>query len=379
MILKNGLILDKTFKFVKADISVKNGIIEAIGTALPDESGKAVDCAGLFILPGFIDTHLHGAYGVDFCDIDKKFDDALLYEAKNGITALCPTTKAASANDTVNCIEHIVSEKNRNIMGAKICGIHLEGPFISRKYKGALNEEFIATPDTDTLNRFIAHGAGLIKIITLAPELPEADELIKTAVKNGITASMGHTDATLAQTLEAIACGATQSTHTFNAMRAYNHRESGILGAVLNDSRVKCEMICDFVHLNSSTINLIYKMKGSDKINVISDSCRAAGLGDGVYDFDGRVQYVENGVCKLEDGTISASCMTMLDGVKNLYSMGIPLEEISKMASHNPAQTLGIADRTGSIAAGFCADLVMMDKNLDLKFTFIDGECVYKA
>jgi len=223
----------------------------------------------------------------------------------------------------------------------------------------------------------IERGNGLLRLITLAPEVEGCEELIAYAVKRGLTVSMGHTDATYAQTMSAIRAGASQSTHTFNAMRSYSHREPGVLGAVLTDPAVCCEMICDHTHLHPSVIQLMYRLKGADKINIISDSEHGAGLTASEIVVDGEVRYIKDGVMRLADGTIAGSASSMLYGIQNLIRDGIPLADISKMASINPARTLKIDHMTGSITVGKCADLAILDQEYQIRRTYVDGKCVY--
>ncbi|MEE0409373.1 MAG: amidohydrolase family protein, partial [Clostridia bacterium] len=201
---------------------------------------------------------------------------------------------------------------------------------------------------------------------------------IRYAKSKGLVVSMGHTDSDYETATAAIDAGATQLTHTFNAMRPINHREPGILGAVFENDDVKCEVICDYIHLHPAIIKMIYKIKGADKINMISDSGTAAGLDISEFEVNGVKRYIKDGVVRLADGTIAGSARTLLDGVKNLVSSGIPLEDVSKMASLNPAKTLGLDDEIGSISVGKFADLVVLDKDLNVCKTFINGKCEYE-
>ena len=228
------------------------------------------------------------------------------------------------------------------------------------------------------LDKMIEAGDGMLKLITIAPDNEGSIEFIRYAVERGLTVSMGHTDADFETAQAAIDAGATQLTHTFNAMRPLNHREPGVLGAALTDNRVKCEAICDYIHLHPATVKLIYAAKGADRINMISDSGTAAGITVSEFEVDGVKRYVKDGVVRLADGTIAGSARTVLDGVKNLVSSGIPLRDVSKMASLNPAKTLGMDDTIGSIAVGKLADLVVLDNALNVEYTFINGKCEYK-
>jgi N-acetylglucosamine-6-phosphate deacetylase len=293
------------------------------------------------------------------------------------VTAIAITTDTAEFTDILEQIERavVISEKCK---GTKIVAIHAEGPFLSQSKKGAMSPEYILAPDNEKLDKMIEAGKSMLKLITIAPDNDGSIEFIHYAKSKGLVVSMGHTDADYETALAAIDAGATQLTHTFNAMRAINHREPGVLGAVFENESVKCEVICDYIHLHPAIIKMIYKIKGADKINMISDSGTAAGLDISGFEVNGVKRYIKDGVVRLADGTIAGSARTLLDGVKNLISSGIPLEDVSKMASLNPAKTLGIDDETGSIAVGKLADLVILDKDLNVCETFINGKSEYK-
>lgn len=215
--------------------------------------------------------------------------------------------------------------------------------------------------------------------MTIAPERENALEAIRTAKECGMAVSLGHSEATYEQCEEAIGAGATRATHVFNAMRPLYHRETGILGAVLTDDRVTCEMICDLVHLDAAILRLVYRQKGPDRITLISDSGRMSGLGDGEYMVGGRLRIVKDGVCLNQEGRIAGSCVSMLEGAKNLRKLGIPLEEISLMGARNPARALGIEVQTGSLEIGKAADIIVCDDKLGIKAVFVNGKLVFEA
>ena len=242
-----------------------------------------------------------------------------------------------------------------------------------------MNENNNIASDIKVFDELLEHGKGLVKIITIAPESENAEEFIKYAVSKGVTVGMGHTDSTYDDAIAGVKAGITSATHTFNAMRPFNHRETGVLGAALTEDSVSCEMICDFVHLHPSALMLIYRAKGADRIKMVSDSGHAAGWNVSEFVVDGLTRYVVDGVVRLANGTIAGSAKTMLDGFKNLLSMGIPLGEVSKMASLNPAKAMKLDSEMGSIEVGKLADMVIMDKDYNVVSTYIDGECVYTA
>ena len=370
MILSNGYVVCDDFKLRKTDIKIQNGKITEIGENLSGD--EKIDFTGKYILPGFIDTHIHGACGGRIAD-KEYFDKITYFEATQGVTTLAATTSSSSIDEYVNQIEFLKANRN-NTKGTKIGGIHMEGPFLNLKCKGGMNPLYIISPDTKILDKFLDAGGDLIKIMTVAPEIEGAEDFIKYAVKKGIVVSGGHTYATFDEMQNGFDWGITQATHTFNAMRPYNHREPGVLGAVLLNDNIKCEMICDHVHLHPATLQIIYKLKGSDKINIISDSVMAAGLDVKEFVLDGLTSYVSDGVVRLKDGTISGSAKTMADGVKNLILSGIPIEEVSKMASKNSAETLSIYNETGSITVGKYADIAVLDKDYNVVTAFVNGK-----
>lgn len=375
MILANGMVMDKDFKLRCLDVEIKDEKIVRIGENL--EGDDIIDVKGSFVLPGFIDTHLHGAYGTRVSDPDPDLYKITEFEATQGVTSIALTTASSDYNSLLKQIEVVVEQSKKNV-GAKLAAIHAEGPFLNTKYKGAMNEKNILTPDIEKLKTMIEKSEGLLRLITVAPETENALSFIECAVSNGIAVSMGHTNATYDEAINAIKAGVTQATHTFNAMRPLNHREPGVLGAVLTSDDVTCEMICDYVHLHPATVNLIYKIKGADRINMVSDSGHAAGLDIKEFEVDGIKRYVKDGVIRLADGTIAGSAKTLLDGVKNLVEFGIPLEDVSKMASYNPARTLKMNDITGSIDVGKYADIVVLDNDYNVEYTFVNGVCEYK-
>ena len=357
------------------DIEISEGLITNIGSDLC--GSPKLDMRHKLILPGFIDTHIHGAYGVRISDPSPDLDQITTFEATQGVTALAITTASSDFQDILRQIR-TTKEASARKAGSKIVGIHAEGPFISPKYKGAMTAEYILPFDKEKLNRMVECADGLLKLLTIAPEQPGVEDFVSYTVSLGLVVSMGHSNATYGEAKTAIAAGASQLTHTFNAMRPLNHREPGILGAALSDPSITCEMICDYVHLHPEIVQLIYKLKGADRIRIISDSGHAAGMNVTEFLVDGQMRYVKDGVVRLADGTIAGSAKTMLDGVRNLFTSGIPLEDISKMASLNPAKCLGIDHETGSIAVGKAADLIILDQELNIIKTYVNGECVYE-
>lgn len=374
MILANAVIINEKFQPVRADIRVENGKIAAIGTFAGEE--ERFDLSGMTVFPGFIDTHIHGAAGARISDDSADLAKITRFEATQGVTSIAITT-ASSRFDRLLGQLRASAEAAKQPAGAKIAGIHAEGPFLSLKRKGAMSAEYILPPDPDKLDEMIDAGGGLLRIITIAPETDGAAALIRRAAERGLVVSMGHTDADYETAVRAIEAGASRMTHTFNAARGLHHREPGVLGAALTDPRVMCEMICDHVHLHPAILQLIYTLKGAGGVCMISDSGHAAGWDVTEFTADGVTRYVRNGVVQLADGTIAGSARTLLDGVKNMLAAGVSAGDVARMASYNPACSLGIDARTGIIAVGRAADFAVLDSDGEIQYTFIDGQCVY--
>lgn len=375
MILKNALVVDDSFTLRRCDLQIDGGKIVGIAESISGDD--AIDLSGCYVLPGFIDSHMHGAMGHKISDADPGLREITEYEATQGVTSIAISTVCSNAAHLLEQIS-TAAEAAAETHGAKIAAIHAEGPFINTARKGAMDARHIHAPDRDLLDRMIDRGKGLLRLITLAPEADGCMELIPYAVSRGLTVSMGHTDATYDQAQAAIAAGASQSTHTFNAMRSLSHREPGILGAVLTNPAVRCEMICDHTHLHPAILRMIWQMKGANGVNIVSDSEHGAGITASEIVVDGEVRYIRDGVMRLQDGTIAGSASSMLFGIQNLLADGIPLTDVARMASINPAKTLKIDHLTGSIAVGKTADLVVLDQEYNVLYTYVDGVCVYQ-
>ena len=327
------------------DIRIENGVFAEIGKIA--ESG--IDLKGQTIIPGLIDIHTHGAMGVDTMD-GKNIDKISEYLLKNGVTSWLPTTMTMD-------FEHIkrVTDTIPETKGAKILGYHMEGPYISAKYKGAQNEKYIKNPD-------IAEFESLknIKMVTIAPELTGSMDFIKNCKA---VVSIGHTDCDYETAMEAIKNGAKCLTHTFNAMPPLHHRNTGPIGAAI-DENIYVQVICDGLHLHKSIIKMLYRTFGADRMILISDSMRATGLADGEYEFGGQIIDVKNGVARTKDGALAGSTSNLMDCVKKAIEFGIPKEDSIKMATETPANLLGI--KKGKIEVGYDADFVTVDNWMNI-------------
>ena len=375
MLLKNANILMDDFTFVQGDLRVTDGKIAGIGELVPCGDEEVRDLEGRYLIPGLIETHFHGAMGesADFAN-DTMLPTFSNFEVTRGITTFVPGPGSAPDEVTERFLEKAVDFASKPYPGAKMCGVYLEGPFISHERKGGHSAELLQLPSAEKLRRWQEKSGGLIKKTIVAPELEGAEEFVRTGVELGIVVEIGHSIATYEQAITSFDWGITLATHTYNGMNPLNHRNPGVLGAVLTDPRVTSELICDFGHVAPAAVKLCILAKGYDKINVISDSMMAAGLGDGVYvGGDGHKTIVENGLSKNEEGTITGSACTIMEGMRNLVSIGIPLEMAVKMCSYNPARMLRIDHETGSIACGKWADLVALNRDLSIEAVWVDG------
>lgn len=372
MIIKNGMLLNDSFKFESKDISFDSKITSIDNRIDGDIVYDATDC---YVIPGLVDTHMHGAVSETFLDFNENTAEKIsAFEGKNGTTSLVPAISAATEDKMLAAVKNIVSSAKQDAAGAKLMGVHLEGPFFALKYKGAHLPKNIRTPDENEFDRLYDAGEGMVKIITMAPELENGLSVVKHIAQKGVTVSVGHSNATYDEAMAAFEAGATQTTHTFNAMSPLNHRNPGVAGSGMINNNVCCELICDFFHVHPDVVKLLISIKGTDKVTMITDSEVGTGLPDGDYTVNGRILSVKEQKTYTEDGTIAGGTSVLLDGVKNLVSVGIGLEDAVKMASKNPAVAAKIYDRVGSLTVGKDADILILDKNLNLKQVFINGK-----
>ncbi len=371
MIIKGGCIIGDDFRPKYADLRFDGEIITEIGNISGDD---VFDAHGMYVLAGFIDTHVHGAAGCEFSSANDSFEEACMYEAQHGVTTLLPTVRCMPMDDMLSAERNILKEMRAAKRGAAIAGINMEAPFVSEKKRGGLIAEYMLAPNISAAEKLCDAGEGFLKIMTVAPELDGASELIKYLAKRSVRVSMGHSDATYAEASRGADAGAKRITHTFNAMRGIHHREMGLAGFALTDKRVECEMICDLVHLTPECIRLIYSCRGASHISMISDSGVFAGMPDGEYIIMGVSRTVKDGKCLLADGTIAGSCETLYTGVKNLLKMGIPMGDVSRMASMTPAKAIGVDRVTGSLTPGKRADIVILDDKFDIAAVFARGD-----
>jgi len=339
------------------DFITENGKFVFVGKT--DEDG--IDLKGKKVYPGLVDIHSHGCVGYDTMD-GENLEEMSLFLAENGTTSWLPTTMTMP----METIKKVTKNKDiNNKKAAQILGFHMEGPYISPEFKGAQNEKFIKSPD---INEF--EELENIKIVTVAPELEGSMEFIK---KCKAVVSLGHTSADYETSASAMEAGAECLTHTFNAMPPLNHRNPGPVGAAI-DKNIYVQVICDGIHIHKSVIKALYKIFGSERMILISDSMRATGMPDGEYEFGGQKITVKNKVARTEVGAIAGSTSTLFECVKKAVEFGIPETEAFKMASRTPAELIGV--KKGRLEPGFDADFIVIDEKMNLSDVVINGEKV---
>ncbi|ABY95654.1 MULTISPECIES: N-acetylglucosamine-6-phosphate deacetylase [Thermoanaerobacter] len=375
LLLKHGEIYTQNEIIYNGDLLISNGKISSIGKNLSTNDAEVIDLKGKKIVPGFIDIHIHGGVGHDTMDATYEALNAIsIHLAKHGVTSFCPTTMTMDIPYILNALKNINETMKKKTAGAQILGAYVEGPFISKEHKGAQDEKYIIPPDKNLFDEFLEIAGGNIKVIALAPEKDPDGSFVEHVTKKGVKVSLGHTNATYEEMKNGVEHGATIAVHTYNGMKGLHHREPGALGEVFLDDRIYSEVIVDFIHTHPASVKLLIKIKGTDKVILISDAMSACGLGDGEYKLGGQKVFVKNGEARLESGSLAGSTLTLDKAVKNITSLGVPLFEACKMASLNPAKAIGVDDRKGSIEVEKDADIVVLNNDLTVYMTIIEGK-----
>jgi N-acetylglucosamine-6-phosphate deacetylase len=338
-----------------------------------------IDAKGAYLIPGLIDTHIHGFRGFGTEDLSV---DSILYMSKYlagvGVTAFCPTLYPMSEEDMLNGIRAIIAAMGEE-PGAKVLGVHMEGPFISPLRLGVQRVEFVRPVDIDLMQRLFSASEGHIVNMTVAPELKGMRELALYANKMGIVLQAGHTDATYENMIEGMQAGIRHSTHFFNAMSRLHHRNPGAVGAILIQTDLSCEIIADGLHVHPDLVRLLVRDKPESNIVLVTDALKPTGQKEGQLIANGEEVFLQEGLFyRKSDGVIAGSSLTMLKGLKNLVQFGVPLEEAVKMASSNPSRILGLGKR-GVISPGYKADLTIMSENFEVQACMVGGRFVYNA
>jgi N-acetylglucosamine-6-phosphate deacetylase len=347
-------------RLVPGDVEITDGRIAAIGLASPSGRGIAA--------PGLVDLQVNGFGGVDFFESDaagyRRAGEALL---ETGVTSYLPTFITAPEEQLLNAL----AEVPQNGAGPRIAGIHVEGPFLAPKRLGTHPHSARRDPDPILLERLLE--AGPVRLFTLAPELPGALDLVEVLQRRGVTVSLGHTDATAGEANAAFDLGVRTVTHLFNAMRPFTHRDPGVAGTALARSDVVVQVILDGVHLADDTARLVWQA-AAGRVALVTDAMAGAGLSDGLYSLGDVAVEVRDGVVRREDGVLAGSVLTMIEAVRNLHALGVPLPDALHAASTVPAQVIGLP--IGTVSVGAPADVVVLGDNLEIERVLVGGEAL---
>lgn len=377
MKIKNIQIFQENGTFLPGELYIRGKKIAA-----SDCGGPVLDGNGAYAIPGLTDIHFHGCAGYDFCDgTPEALEKISAYELQNGITQICPAAMAFPeellANAARAAREYADFQKaapeSSCAAGALLVGIHMEGPFLSSSKKGAQNPLCLQPPDAAMFQRLQKEAGGLFRLVTIAPELEGAIEFIRT-FRGQVSLSIGHSEADYDTASRAFAAGANHVTHLYNAMTPFSHRSPGIVGAAFDAPGCQIELICDGLHVAPAMVRATLQLFGAERVILISDSMRAAGMPDGDYSLGGQKVKVKGPLASLPDGTIAGSVSNLMECMRrSVRDMGLPLGSAVKCAAVNPAKAIGIYDRFGSLEPGKEANLVLLDRELEIQSILFQG------
>lgn len=373
MILKNATVFNGDFEKVRADVAIEGERISKIGDLSGEEE---LDLTDMTVMPGLIDIHIHGCGGADAGDATPEALETMSQTlVKNGITSFCPASMTLSFEELTKIFANIDEMKNK-VGGAYIHGANMEGPYIAMSKKGAQNPLYVRNPDKEEFKRLFDGCNGSIKVVDIAPECDGGDEFIKE-IQPICPVSIAHTDAGYDEAVHAIELGVRHITHLFNAQSGLHHRKPGVVGAAFDvgkEKGVRAELICDGFHIHPATLRIAFRAMGEDGTVIVSDSMKAAGCPDGDYDLGGQPVYVRGGKALLADGTIAASTSNVYKELKNVISFGIPEKQAVKSATINPAKAIRADKETGSIEEGKLADILVVDKDYNIRLVIVKGK-----
>lgn len=380
IIIKNARIVAETGACDRAWLRVENGKISAIAPGDPPElpDSTIIDANGATLLPGFIDIHAHGGDGFDVMDGDvDSLSGMARFFARGGVTAFLATTWTDSGERIQQALQAVARAQDTRANGARLLGAHLEGPYLNGEKCGAQHSAYIRRADPAEALPWL--DLSVIRLVSLAPEFSRNHWLITEAVGRGVRVSVAHSNASFDQIRSARDLGLSHATHAFNAMSPLHHREPGVVGAVLSLDDINCELICDLEHVHPAAIDILWRCKGVDRLILITDSVKIAGMPDGRYQFSHQEVEKKDGSVRIcADGTLAGTTLTMNAALRNLMAVTkLPVDALWRTASLNAARAIGVDDRKGSIAIGKDADLVLVDDKLNVRMTVVEGRIVY--
>lgn len=367
-----GQVFDLEQGFVSREVCTDGALI-----AESSGDGTVLDASGCYVIPALVDVHFHGCVGEDFSDATpdglQKIAD---YELSQGVAYLCPAGMTLPEDQLTAICANTAAHRAKNSGGAEVVGAHLEGPFLCASKKGAQNGAYLRDPDIPMLKRLQEAAEGGIRLITVAPEQPGAMDFIKEAVSMGIAVSLGHTAADYDTARAAYEAGANHATHTYNAMPPFAHRNPGVIGAAF-DSGAFAELICDGVHIHPSVVRATFRLFGADRMVLVSDTMRAAGMPDGAYTLGGLDVTVKGPLCTLEDGTIAGSATNLMSCMRTAVSFGIPVADAVRACTFNPARSIGLDGRIGSLDVGKESSIVLLNQtDLSIRTVLFKGQTI---
>ena len=347
----------------------------------PRAHGPRLDLRGLIVAPGLIDIHVHGGHGITFGKPESLADDLIAYSnwvIETGVTGFLTTITASNPEELAQVIQSMVDLFEAGLPGAQALGFHLEGPFLNPEKKGAQNPDWIRNPTIDESELYLDAGKGWIRQMTMSPELPHANEVAALYRGAGVCLAIGHSAADYETAVHAMNGNWTHITHTFNAQTGLHHREPGIVGGILGSEEITAELIADMIHVHPAAMKVLVRCLGADRVVLVTDAMAGAGLSDGEYELLGFKLTVRDGKATQADGTIAGSTAMLNHCVRNMHDeVGIPLADAIKMATINPARVIGETARRGSLQVGKQADLIVVDKELNVYLTMVKGKVAF--
>lgn len=381
LLFRNARIITPTFTYEKGWLLCRDGKISAFApySAPAIDDADVIVADDLTLIPGFIDVHAHGGNGFDVMDGDEaSLVGIAQYYSRFGVTSFLPSTWTDTPENTLNALEAIKGLQNKQIPGATILGAHLEGPFLNAEKCGAQHADYIRRAGKREGNQYL--DLDVIRLLAIAPEFSQNQWLITEAVKRGITVSVAHSSSKYDEIRFATTLGLSHATHTYNAMTPLHHREPGAVGAILSIDNITCELIADLIHIHPAALDIVWRAKGKDNVVLITDSTKLAGMPDGDYHFSHQDVEMIDGTIRIKySGTLAGTTLTMNQALRNfMYATGEPLENVWQTTSWNPARVANVIDRKGSITIGKDADLVLVDDDMNVYMTVVEGRVVYQ-